>query len=188
MTADWQPKIHEAIERLRDRYDLIGRKTAAPFLAVIYPAEDERAFLKEWHSLAETQLRESAVVHLDLLASTSRALQDLGLDAVVDAIAAPMPGSNPEQELGAMWTRAVADEVQAAAAAHVGRRPVVVLEGMAALHPATPPGAVMHALWDGGRGAPDCVVVLLIPGELVERRVYRFLGSVEEFMYSGDIL
>ena len=38
----------EAIERIRSRYEHIGRKTGAPFLAVVYPAELETAVLKEW--------------------------------------------------------------------------------------------------------------------------------------------
>ena len=47
---DWRWKIGEAIERIRTRYDYIGRKTGAPFLALVYPPEAEPAVLKEWHT------------------------------------------------------------------------------------------------------------------------------------------
>ena len=49
-SQDWQWKIGEAVERVRTRYEFIGRKTGAPFLAVVYPPEAETAFLKEWHA------------------------------------------------------------------------------------------------------------------------------------------
>src|ERR1035441_36793 len=45
---DWKWKISEAVDRLRSRYDLIGRNTGAPFLALIYPPETEKAFEGEW--------------------------------------------------------------------------------------------------------------------------------------------
>ena len=52
MSDDWRRKIAEAAERVRTRYGHIGRKTGAPFLAVVYPPEVESAALREWHALA----------------------------------------------------------------------------------------------------------------------------------------
>ena len=46
-SQDWRWKIGEAIERVRTRYEFIGRKTGAPFLALVYPPVAEAAFLKE---------------------------------------------------------------------------------------------------------------------------------------------
>ena len=40
--GDWEWKLREAVERLRTRYEHIGRKTGAPFLAIVYPPEVER--------------------------------------------------------------------------------------------------------------------------------------------------
>jgi hypothetical protein len=62
------------------------------------------------------------------------------------------------------------------------------LERLAALYPASSPRAVMQALWDSSQAELNGPVVLLIPGVLVEARVYYFVGQVEEFMYRGDIL
>ena len=67
-------------------------------------------------------------------------------------------------------------------------RPVVVLERLAALYPASGPRAVMQTLWDSDHASLEGPVVLLVPGVLIEARVYRFVGQVEEFMYRGDIL
>ena len=50
--VDWSWKLREALERVKTRYDHIGRKTGDSFLAVIYPPEAEAAVLKEWKTLA----------------------------------------------------------------------------------------------------------------------------------------
>ena len=41
--SDWQWKLREAVDTIKARYDQIGRKTGAPFLAVVYPPEAEAA-------------------------------------------------------------------------------------------------------------------------------------------------
>jgi hypothetical protein len=45
--GNWEWKLREAVERVRTRYEHIGRKTGAPFLAIIYTPESERAVLRE---------------------------------------------------------------------------------------------------------------------------------------------
>jgi hypothetical protein len=46
----------------------------------------------------------------------------------------------------------------------------------------------MQQLWDSGQGVVNSPIVVLIPGTLVERKVYRFLNCRDELMYRGDIL
>lgn len=185
--VDWGWKLREATERVRTRYEHIGRKTGAAFLAVVYPPEAERAALREWHALAATLAPEFDVRAVDVLDITTRALRALGTDVVVASMKDPMPGSNPLSELGAIWVDAVVADVRDAAGRSGPGRPVIALERLAALYPASGPRAVMQALWDSGQML-DCPIVLLVPGVLVEARVYRFVGQVEEFMYRGDIL
>lgn len=187
-TADWEWKLREAAERLRTRYEHIGRKTGAPFLAVVYPPEVERSVLKEWHTLATTLEPELSIRTVDVLEVTSGVVRQFGAESLVDSMRDPMPGSDPTSELGAMWTNAVAATVRAAAGKSGTGRPVVVLQRLAALYPASGPRAVMQTLWDSDHASLEGPVVLLIPGVLVEARVYRFVGQVEEFMYRGDIL
>jgi hypothetical protein len=186
--ADWGWKLREAVERVRTRYEHIGRKTGAPFLAVVYPPAAERSVLREWRTLAATLEPEFSVHAIDLLAVTARVVAEFGARTVVQTMHDPMPGSDPESELGAMWTNAVVAAVRHAFGQRGAGRPVVVLERLAALYPASGPRAVMQSLWDGNHAALNGPVVLLIPGILVEARVYRFLGLVEEFMYRGDLL
>ena len=186
--GDWEWKLREAVERLRTRYEHIGRKTGAPFLAVVYPPEIERSVLKEWRTLNATLEPEFSIRTIDVLDVTTRVVAQFGAESLVDSIKDPMPGSDPTSELGSMWTNAVATAVREAAATPGPGRPVVVLERLAALYPASGPRAVMQTLWDSDHAALEGPVLLLVPGVLVEARVYRFVGQVEEFMYRGDIL
>lgn len=186
--VDWEWKLREAIERLRTRYDHIGRKTGAPFLAVVYPPEAERAVLREWHTLATMLQPEFDVRTIDVLDVTTRVVRELAAEAIVESMKNPMPGSDPTAELGTLWSDAVAAGVRDAAKRAGPSRPVIVLERLAALYPAAGPRAVMQTLWEGDQAALEGPVVFLIPGVLVEARVYRFVGQVEEFMYRGDIL
>lgn len=187
-SVDWRWKLQEAVDQVRTRYEHIGRKTGAPFLAIVYPPEAERPVLKEWRTLAATLEPEFSVRTVDVLVVTTGVVRQFGAQALVDSINEPMPGSDPTSELATLWTDAVAKSVRDAAGLPGAGRAVVVLERLAALYPASGPRAVMQALWDG-HGAPlEAPVVLLIPGVLVDRRVYRFVGHAEEFMYRGDVL
>jgi hypothetical protein len=186
--ADWEWKLREAAERVRTRYDHIGRKTGAPFLAIVYPPEAERSVLREWRTLAATLKPEFSIRAVDVLDVTARIVDQFGAGALVESMRDPMPGSDPTSELGSMWTNAVVTAVRDAVARPGAGRPVVILERLAALYPASGPRAVMQALWDSNHAALDGPVLLLVPGILDEARVYRFVGQVEEFMYRGDIL
>ena len=187
-TGDWEWKLREAAERLRTRYEHIGRKTGAPFLAIVYQPEAERSLLKEWHTLSATLEPEFSIRTVDVLDVTARVVRELGVESIVNSMKNPMPGSDPTSELGSMWTTSVAASVREAAGKSGPGRPIVVLERLAALYPASGPRAVMQTLWDSDHAALEGPVVLLVPGVLVEARVYLFVGQVEEFMYRGDIL
>jgi len=187
-TMDWTWKLREAIERIKTRYNHIGRKTGAPFLAIIYPPEAELAVLKEWRTLLATLDKSFDVRTIDVLSITMSVLDELGCENVVDSIARPMPGSNPESELGQMWVSAIVSRVRDDASRHAEGRIVIALEHMAALYPATGPRAIMQALWDCEGSILDGPVIALIPGTLVQSRVYSFVNRCEEFMYRGDIL
>jgi hypothetical protein len=186
--ADWEWKLREAAERIRTRYEHIGRKTGAPFLAIVYPPESERSVLREWRTLVATLEPEFSVRTIDVLDVTERVVEEFGAETLVDSMSDPMPGSDPTLELGSMWTSAVAAAVREAVARCGKGRPVVVLERLAALYPASGPRAVMQTLWDSDHLALEGPVIVLIPGIVVEARVYRFVGQIEEFMYRGDIL
>lgn len=185
---DWRWKINEAIERVRTRYEFIGRKTGAPFLALVYPPEVETAVLKEWRTQTGALRPEIDVRTVDALEVTQGVIAEFGAENVIGSMANPMPGSDPESELGQLWVKALAEAVQNCLAAPGPGKPAVSLERMAALFPATSPRAVMQHLWDSAQSTLNGPVVVLIPGHTVGPRTYTFVGNRDEFMYRGDLL
>lgn len=187
-TVDWGWKLREATDRIRTRYEHIGRHTGAPFLAVVYPPDAERQVLREWRTLAAALPPDFDVRTINALEITSKIVREFGAEGLVEAITNPMPGSDAEVELGTMWTNAVAEAAREAAVRNGAIRTVVVLERLAALYPVSGPQAVMQALWERNHAGIDGPVIFLIPGVVAEAHVYRFLSQKEEFMYRGDLL
>ncbi len=186
--VDWRWKISEALERLRTRYEFIGRKTGAPFLAVVYPSEVESAFLKEWRTQCATLHPDIDVRPVNVLEITQRIVTELGADNIVGSMDDPMPGSDPQAELGELWVSAIAESVTNRLSHADGGKPVVSLERLAALYPAAGPRDVMQRLWDSSQSVLNGPVVALIPGHVVASRTYSFVGKRDEFMYRGDLL
>ena len=186
--VDWSWKLREAVDRIKNSYEHIGRSTGAPFLAIVYPPEYETAVFKEWQALTGMLSADFDLIQLNILEITMRVLQELGVENIVETLANPMPGSNPETELASMWLAAIVDEVKNNLPAHGSKKTVIVLEQLAALYPATGPRSLMQALWDTNDLVLDNPVIIFIPGRLVEPRVFEFLGKARELMYRGDIL
>lgn len=187
-SRDWRWKIGEAVERIRTRYDYIGRKTGAPFLALVYPPEVEVALHKEWQTQTKALRPEFDVRMIDTLDVTQKVLSDIGAENVVASLDDPMPGSDPQSELGQLWVKSVAEAVQATLSKSGMGRPVASLQRLAALYPAAGPRDVMQRLWDSNQSTLDGPVVVLIPGHVVGPRTFSFVGKHDEFMYRGDLL
>ena len=187
--VDWGWKLRQAVDDIKNRYDHIGRKTGAPFLGVVYPPEAEEAVEREWHTMVASLKPEFDVRTIDVLDVTRMVIEQLGGENIVEAIAHPMPGSNPESELANLWLATLVERVKQS-----GTNPppkgkiVIVLENLAALYPATGPRDLMQQLWDQNQSFLSGPVVVLIPGTLIERKVYSFLDKRDELMYRGDIL
>lgn len=188
-SEDWLTKLRQAIERIRTRYDHIGRKTGAPFLAIVYPPESEREVLREWSTLTDSLCSEYDFREIDVMDLTMMEAEKLGVQNIVSLLNDPMPGSPAESELGQIWVTSVANAVkEVSKESSQGKRPIIVLKGLAALYPVTGPRAVMQSLWDSQQSILNGPVVVFIPGSLREPRVYKFLNLIEEFMYRGDIM
>ncbi|MBA7637777.1 hypothetical protein ES703_45426 [subsurface metagenome] len=145
-SVDWQWKLNEAIDRLKYHHEHIGRKSGYPFLGIVYPPEKERAILKEWGILSKSLEDEFDFRTIDILEVTHSVVESVGVDTIVENIEEPMPGSNPEQELGHMWVNKAAGEVtdcliETSSDENKGseRKKVIVLTRLAALYPAATP-------------------------------------------------
>ncbi len=192
-TVDWQWKLNEAIDRLKYHYEHIGRKTGYPFLGIVYPPDMERTILKEWSILRKSLEDDFDFRTIDVMEVTHNVVESVGVDTIVENIKEPMPGSNPEKDLGHMWVTAIVQEVTANLEetlqdANKSQKRVIVLTRLAALYPAASPEQLMHILWNSSNVNLTTPVVVLIPGTLIEKRVYNFVNKVREFMYRGDIL
>ena len=188
-SVDWAHKLRLAIERITTRYEHIGRKTGAPFLAIVYPLDSEMEVLREWKTLTDSLYSDYDFREVDVMALTDVEINKLGVQNIIALLEKPMPGSNAESELGQIWVTAVVNAVkEKSQESSKGKRIVVVLRGLAALYPATGPRAIMQTLWDSQQSILGGPVVVFIPGSLAEPRVYSFLNLRKEFMYRGDIL
>lgn len=185
---DWKWKIGEAIERLRSRYDHIGRKTGAPFLAVVYPPDIQAAVLAEWNTQLKSLPLEFEPRSIDMLAVTQEIVEAIGAENIVDSLNAPMPGSDPISDLGRLWVKSVVEKVRKAFKETTKEKPIVILERLAALYPAIGPRDIMQALWDSNQDTLRGPVIVFIPGSIQGPRTYNFLDLKKEFMYRGDLL
>ena len=181
-------KIGEAITRIQTRYDFIGRKTGVPFLAVVYPFFAEMAVLREWHTQTRALQPDIDVKAIDVLAVTQSVLSDLGEDNVVESLNDEEWGTSAREDLNRLWVSAIADEVRLKMMEESPGKPVLSIEHISALYPASGPWDVMQRLWNDAELSLDCPVIVLIPGTLTGARHYRFLDKRDEFMYRGDLL
>ena len=185
---EWAWKIHEAADRIRNRYSTIGKSTGAPFLAVVYPPEVQAAVDKEWKTLVKAMGDEFDIRTIDVQEVTMSVIKDLGLELITGSLENPMPGSNAETELGHLWVSSVAKAIRENAPDSTKPKMVVVLQNLAALYPVAGPRALMQELWESDEQLFDGPILFFIPGTLKEPRVYSFLNLKEEFMYRGDVL
>lgn len=185
---EWNKTLCEGVGRLQTRYDQIGRKTGAPFLAIVYPLELEKQVLKEWDTLVKSLGEDFQVMTLDILEITHTITSQIGMDTILESMKDPEPGCDPERELGNLWLSGLQEQIESAFRSRIGKKPVIVLKHLAALYPAAGPQILMQRLWDSSQNALEGPVVLLIPGTLIEPRRYSFLNVRDEFMYRGEIL
>jgi hypothetical protein len=190
---DLTARLDHLKHRLHTVYDGIGHSHGRPYVYFVYPPEQERALYR----LVDDELRSDATLtfyHLDVLTivmqSTSQ--QEQRREALLND---PNKGDSAAGSLLRVW----ADEVREAiancfeAAAPAGR-PVVVLRGLAALHPLGTPTGMMEALAEEEPRDPSTAqivpIVLLIPGIRPPQtsREYLFLAQerLKQTFYRGE--
>ncbi|MCL4509263.1 MAG: hypothetical protein M1296_07035 [Chloroflexi bacterium] len=174
-------RLEALLVRLRTAYDGIGHSYGRPYIYFVYRPAEERALRK----LADETLRSDQTLrfhHLDLLPLTIASIAGQE-ERRQELLAGPRGGAVAGQILG-HWVRTLGREIdQQLIAMQDGRRPVVVLRGLAALHPLSHPTAMMEALAEQeprdaetGRTVP---LVALVPGVRPPQtsREYLFLGQ-----------
>jgi len=186
---DWHWKLREASERIKTRYEHIGRKTGAPFLGIVYAPEAQKAVLREWGVLTKALEDEYQFSRLDALELTNQAIKQWGAERFVQDMEQPFPGSDPQAEMAESWVQSIIKAIKDSQQRQSPNKKLIVsLERLSALYPLTGPRYLMQQLWDSAERLLEGPVVLLIPGTMQGARTYLFANQKSEFMYRGDLL
>ncbi len=181
--------------RLQSAYDGLGQSSGRPYLYFVYAPDADRQVRRFVDELF-TMLPSLHTIRIDLLDLTIDVLrgEEAGREAVLvhpdPAISTVAPN-----DIADLWQDELRIAVQQALEeVPPDVRPVILLEGLAALHPLTNPTAVMekfaeHSLDHPATGRP-VPIVLLVPGFRVPNtsRMYYFLkqSSPHLKMYRGE--
>lgn len=183
MSDELQQRLDVLIYRLRSAYDGIGHSSGRPYIYFVYPPEQERAVQR----MVDEQFRSEASLifhHIDLLPLTIQSLagQEERRQQLLND---PLKTGSVTEAIMRLWARAVSRTINARleAAQPEGGRPVMVLRGLAALHPLGNPTTLMEFLAEQEPRHPGnntiVPIVLLIPGIRPPQtsRRYLFLGQ-----------
>ena len=185
-------RLEYLIERLRTTYDGIGHSSGRPYVYLVYPPDQERAMRR----LADEHLRNNDVLcyhHIDLLPLTIESVtgQEVRREQLLSDAG---QASSAAQSVLRLWARRVSQAVEDRLSTAECGQPVVVLRGLASLHPLGNPTSLMEEIAEReprdpatGRIVP---FVLLVPGLRPPgtSRTYLFLGREDlrlEF-YRGE--
>ena len=183
MSDDLQQRLDILLHRLRTNYDGIGHSSGRPYVYFVYPPEQERTVQR----LVDEQLRSDNVLfihHIDLLplAITSLAGQEERRQQLLND---PAKKDSVAEAMMRLWARTVSREITSRLAhAHQEGHPVIVLRGLAALHPLGNPTALMEFLAEQEPRNPGTntvvPIVLLIPGIRPPQTSHRYLFLGQE--------
>jgi len=186
-------RFDNMLARLHEAYDVIGHSSGRPYLYFVYPPEKDQYIRR----LADDRMHGDAslhYIHIDLLRLTiaSTAGQEEKRAALLND---PVKGSNAGMSIVRLWARQLAKEIESSLAdLDVSKKPVVVLRGVAALHPLGNPTNLMESVAENEPRNPHTghtvPVVLLVPGTHPPQasRTYYFLGLPEARLafYRGE--
>jgi hypothetical protein len=191
--SDLAERLRLLHNRLRTTYDGIGHSSGRPYVYFVYPPDQERALRR----LVDDELPGGAALtfyHLDLLPITMQGLagQEQRREELLND---PTKSAGATESIIRLWARAISTAISSGIETSLPTgRPVVVLRGLAALHPLGTPTGLMEALAEQephdpttGRIVP---IVLFVPGIRPPQtsRIYWFLGQerLKQDFYRGE--
>jgi len=190
---DLTVRLDQLKRRLDTAYDGIGHSHGRPYVYFIYPPEQERAVFR----LADDELRSTSSLtfyHLDALpiVMQSTSTSDQRRETLLNDT---KKGKSAAASLLRVWANAVRQAIATCfETSPPAGRPVVVLRGLAALHPLGSPTGMMEALAEEEPRDPATgqivPIVLLIPGVRPPQtsREYLFLDQerLAQTFYRGE--
>ena len=191
MSDELQERFDLLLKRLSTSYDGIGHSSGRPYLYFIYPPTKER----QMQRLLQEQMKNHASLsfhHIDILhiAITSLQGQEERRQQLLDD---PLVGKKQNEAILHLWANRLGTAINKdRATLEEGKRPVVVLYHLAALHPLGDPTSLMEFLAEkeprDPRTGKIVPIVLLIPGSRPPQssRAYIFLDQHEYSFYRGE--
>lgn len=192
MSEDIQSRLDTLVERLNNAYDGIGHNSGRPYIYFVYLINQEPTLLR----MMREQLRNNAHLALhwiDVLPLTIQCLegQEERRQQLLDK---PRTQKSTVDSIVALWKeRIYAAIIDALSETQVDKRPVIVLNGLAALHPLTNPSALMEYIADKPPRNPYnrtiIPIVVFIPGSRppLGSRQYYFLDLEPQLdFYRGE--
>jgi hypothetical protein len=192
VSDDLEFRLDGLLERLRTAYDGIGHSSGRPYVYFVYPPKQERRLRR----LVQDNLRSDATLcfhHIDLVPLTIRALA--GEEERRQALLEGPQAGEAADGIVRLWARALVRALHKSLEhPDSAGRPVVVLVGLAALHPLGNPTLLMERLAEQEPRDPVTnkvlPVVLFVPGLRPPQtsRRYLFLGREETDLvfYRGE--
>ncbi|GAB4206670.1 MAG: hypothetical protein OHK0022_33970 [Roseiflexaceae bacterium] len=188
-----EQRLSHLKHRLHSAYDGIGHSYGRPYVYLVYDPDKER----ELRRLVDQELHNDAALtffHLDLLPIILQTTQ--GQEARREALLNdPLRSAEAARSLLRLWVRRLAQTIEERVRQpRASGRPVVVLRGLAALHPLGNPTAMMEELAEREPRDPATgqmvPVVVLVPGKRPPQtsREYLFLGQerLRQPFYRGE--
>lgn len=176
-----EERFDTMLARLDEAYDGIGHSSGRPYLYFVYPPEKDQYIRK----LADDRMHSGTslhYIHIDLVRLTIESLAGQE-ERRAELLNDPVKGANARTSIVRLWARRLAKEIEASLEdLDPGKRPVVVLRGVAALHPLGNPTSLMESVAESEPRNPytghTIPVVLLVPGthQPQASRTYYFLG------------
>ncbi len=181
MSTGLQPRLDYLVDRLRSTYDGIGHSSGRPYVYFVYHPSLESQTCR----LVEDQLRTDTHLtfhHIDILRLTIDSLT--GQEEQRESLLSDPKKTNSATGIVRLWARRTSTAIDA----HLentkeDERPVVVLRGLAALHPLSNPTTLMEFIAEkeprNPRTGSIVPIVLLIPGTRLPQtsHVYLFLDQ-----------
>ena len=191
--SDLEIRLSHLKQRLQSTYDGIGHSHGRPYIYLVYPPEQERTLRR----LVDDELRDDAQLTFHQLDVFEIVLHSTtGQEARREELLNDsLKAGEAKRSLLRMWAKRVGQAITTGletAPRHA--RPVIILRGLAALHPLGSPTGMMEELAEQEPRNPATgqmvPIVLLVPGVRPPQtsRTYYFLGQEQlscEF-YRGE--
>ncbi len=190
---DLEQRLSHLKNRLYTAYDGIGHSHGRPYIYFVYPPEQERALRRT----VKVELRDDATLtfyYLDILTIVVQSTK--GQEARREELLNdPLKSGEATRSLLRLWSRRIGQAITTDLASNpTPARPVIILHGLAALHPLGTPTGMMEELAEHEPRNPATgqmvPIVLLVPGVRPPQtsREYLFLGQerLRQAFYRGE--